>query len=193
MTAKGQTLVLANAMDDESTTSVITVDGVIIGETTEVSLRIFEPESHSYELYLHMGKALGNYNRRMQWVIGDWINLVEDIFPDRYSQACEATGLSKQTVMNRASICRKIPENRRRDGVPFSVHAEVAYLEPKEREHWLDKAKTEGWDRDELRAHKPRVKELGPGTARDGSLGLSGSPTDTPGPVHTCPECGHEW
>lgn len=181
---KGQTIVLANAMDEESTSSVITVDGVIIGETTETSLRIYEPEAHSYELYEHMGRALGNYNRRMQWVIGDWINLVEDIYPDRYSQAIEATGLAKSTLMNRASICRQIPENRRRNGVPFSVHAEVAYLEPREREQWLDKARKEGWDRDELRAHKPkkRQREL-----------------PQPEPVlneistHTCPNCGHEF
>lgn len=167
-------------MDGEATTSVITVDGVIIGETTEVSLRIYEPESHSYELYEHMGRALGNYNRRMQWVVGDWINLVEDIYPDRYSQAIEATGLSKQTLMNRASICRRIPENRRRNGVPFSVHAEVAYLEPHDREEWLDKAAKKGWDRDELRAHKPRKRELPPAE-----------------PVleehSTCPNCGHEF
>lgn len=177
-------------MDEESTSSVITVDGVIIGETTEVSLKIYDPESHSYELYEHMGRALGNYNRRMQWVIGDWLNLVEKIFPDRYSQAMEATGLAKQTLINRASICERIPVSRRRQGVPFSVHAEVAYLEPREREHWLNEAKRNGWDRDELRAHKPskRAKEVGPGPES-----ATAEPADSPGARHTCPECGHSW
>jgi hypothetical protein len=178
-------------MDAEATTSVITVDGEIIGETTEVSLKIYEPERHSYELYEHMGRALGNYNRRMQWVVGDWINLVEDIYPDRYSQAVEATGLSRQTLMNRASICRRIPENRRRAGVPFSVHAEVAYLEPRERESWLDQATKNGWERDELRARRRAAKEVGVG--QDAVTSSAETAGELVRPLHTCPECGHSW
>lgn len=198
MSKKGQSLVLATAMDEESTTSLIALDGEVIGETSEVGLKIYKPDTHSYELYEKMGRLLGNANRRMQWVVGDWINLVEDVYPDRYSQATEVTGLNKQTLINRASICRRIPEKRRRQGLPFSMHADLAYIDPQEREHWLNEAHKNGWNRDELRDHRAAAKaakEVGPvgETAVTSTASVAEKGELVPGPLHTCPNCGHEF
>jgi hypothetical protein len=118
----------------------------------------------------NIGRLIGTNIRRSQWQLGDWLIAVEDVYPDRYSQAAEATRLSPHTLENKASICRKIPLEARRPGVPFSVHAEVAYLEPEERDRWLDRAQENDWTRDELREHI-RPKEL----PRAGA---------------TCPTCG---
>lgn len=151
-------LVLATAIDADGTTSALMQGRRQLGETTETALILYDPASIPYELYVDIGTLLGNVNRRCQWLIGDWLVLVEDIFPDRYSQAAEATRLSPTTLANRASVCRKIPSERRRAGVPFGVHAEVAYMTPAEQKRWLDKAEKSDWSRSDLRANmKPEV------------------------------------
>ena len=167
----GKSLVLATALEDGRTTSALMHGGKKIGETSETGLVLYHPERFSFEEYEEMGRLIGSENRRLQWVVGDWILLVEGVYPDRYEQAALATRLSPHTIANRASVCRKIPVEERRAGVPFGVHAEVAYLEPAARRRWLDRAEREDWTRAELREHM-KPKELPPaGTT-------------------TCPTCG---
>lgn len=69
---------------------------------------------------------------------------------DRLSQATDATGLSEKTLKNIRSV-GAIDPSRRRDGVEFSVHAEVAGLPPEEQSHWLERAEAEGWGQRDLR------------------------------------------
>lgn len=189
--------VLSTAIDKQGdghvTTSALMKGRRKIGETSEVGLTIYEPLKHSFEDYLEIGRLLGNQNRRLQWVIGDWLNLVEDIFPDRYSQAIEVTGLSYGTLMNRASICRHIPEAGRKQGVGFSIHADVAYLKPKEREKWLSRVVKNDWTREILREHK-RAEEGESSVVDPDVTGNATRAEVVPGdPVpgsRTCPHCG---
>lgn len=186
-------LVLATAIDGDDSTSTIVQGRKPLGEITLTGLRLHDPENVPYEDYLEMGKLFGIANRQIQWVVGDWLNLVRDIYPDRYSQAMEVTGLAKQTLINRASICDRIPYERRRDGLHFSVHAEVAYLPPKEREKWLNLAWKNDWDRDTLREHRRAARELESGPVGDSAVSSSAATNGElePGP-RTCPTCGQE-
>jgi hypothetical protein len=76
-------------------------------------------------------------------------------FGERMAQAVENTGLAPQTLMNYASVARRVPPERRRQSLPYSYHAVVAPLEPADQERWLTDAEAEGWTRREL-AHAVR-------------------------------------
>lgn len=112
----------------------------------------------SYDLFEGIGAWLGTVRRSGQWWTGDWINHGERNYGERMAQAAEATGLSPQSLLNVASICRRIPPAVRRPNVPFHVHAEVASLTPAEQDRWLKHTEEHGWSReklrDELRASK---------------------------------------
>jgi hypothetical protein len=81
-----------------------------------------------------------------------------------------------KTLQNYRSVAKRIPPNRRRDGLSFGVHETVAYLDPAEREHWLDLAEQNDWRRDDLRDAR-HAKELESG--------------ENSGP-RRCPYCGRE-
>jgi hypothetical protein len=118
---------------------------------TETSLVIADPD-FPFEDYTQLGILLAAWHRSSCWWIGDWILHGEGTYGEKCAQATEATKLSPGTLMNYASVCRRVPRSRRRIGLPFSVHAEVASLEPVEQKEWLAIA-----ERDDLRQAELRV------------------------------------
>lgn len=117
---------------------------------TATSLQLTDPDL-PWEDYAKLGGFLGQMNRACSWWIGDLILYGEQFFGHRYAQIEDEIGLAPQTIMNRVSVAKHIPPNRRRASLPFGVHAEVAYLEPSERDRWLDRAELGGWTRAKLR------------------------------------------
>lgn len=122
-----------------------------LGAATSVSLDL--PADMTYERYEALGLALGRAHRTVAWMIGDWLNFGELVHGDKYAQAAEQINMAPQTLLNYASVSRKIPRERRRPELPFSVHALVAPLEPTEQMFWLDKAIENDWKREDLREH----------------------------------------
>lgn len=167
------------------------------GALTETALMLTDP-SMSYDRFEALGHFLGKVNRSCAFWIGDWLNFGEQIYGEKVAQAAEATGLAAQTLANRMSVCRHIPPERRRASLAFGVHAEVAYLEPRERDLWLDRAEREQWTRAKLRGEMRAVREVesdGP----VGDLAVSGTAViggflGEPEPDHpiTCPNCGYD-
>jgi len=108
-------------------------------------------EQPSYEEWDWMGKQLQIVQQCSGWWIGDWLLGGEALFGDKYLQAIHLTGNALQTLRNKQWVCRKIPPARRREGLSFTMHAEVAGLSDDEQEYWLDMAEKEGWGCKELR------------------------------------------
>jgi len=121
------------------------------GAITPTSFDLSDPDL-PFESYEMLGAYLGRMNRSCSWWIGDWLVFGEGAYGEKFAQAAVATGLSEQTLLNRASICRNIPREIRRARLPFSVHAEVASLPLREQRRWLDKAERGNWTREELRS-----------------------------------------
>ena len=94
---------------------------------------------------------LGETKRRSSWYVGDLLIYSENAFGEAYAQIAAATGLAEQTLLNLRYVCAHVPPERRVAGLPFSVHAEVAKLGPKEQKQWLQRALKGGWSRAELR------------------------------------------
>lgn len=135
-----------------------------------------------YDTTEAVARALGEIDRyyrqgseRASWWVGDFLIYAEKAHGDLFAQIAEATKLAPQTLLNRMSICRAIPPSQRREGVNFSVHAEVAYLATSERAELLRAAADEGLTRDEIRARKKGAKELPPAVEHE-----------------RCPTCGQE-
>lgn len=105
----------------------------------------------SYESLENLCSFLGTLNRGCEWWTGDLLLQIEMRYGEKVAQAAEATGLAPQTIMNRISVCKHVPRQRRKNGLSFSVHAEVAYREPDEQVEWLEKAAANRWTRAQLR------------------------------------------
>lgn len=129
--------------------SILEANGVSV---TETSLTITDPSAISYEEAEALCAFLGKLDSGCKWWIGDLLNIMEGSYGEKVYQAAEALKLSPQTVMNRMSICTRIPRSRRRPGLSFSIHAEVAALSPEAQTFWLEKAERNQWRRDEIRS-----------------------------------------
>ena len=130
------------------------------------------------------GRRLGALSRGAGWWIGDWLQYGNARFGERYERAAHITGYDVQTLMNMAYVASRFEAGRRREGLSFSHHAELAALDPEAQDHWLERAEGERLSvrclRDELRRHRRRLEALERAVAA------------TPAPArHTvCPDCG---
>ena len=109
------------------------------------------PPDISYDQCEALAMMFGQLHRTSAWLLGDLMNHVERVYGETVGQLAEATGLSPGTIHNYTSVCAHIPRSRRRAALPFSTHAEVAYLEPAEQEEWLKKAAEHNWTKSQLR------------------------------------------
>jgi hypothetical protein len=88
------------------------------------------------------------------WWIGDWLTFGDQHYPDHYPRAVAQTALDCQTLRNYAWVARAFPPARRRAGLSFQHHMEVAALTPSEQDYCLDLAGRWGWSRNELRRQR---------------------------------------
>lgn len=91
-----------------------------------------------------------------------WLVNYGEIFGEAASQVLEASGYAHKTLTNFAYVERHVPVENRREGVPFSHHAEVAPLTPDEQVKYLDKCQDEQITREELRGQIEAAKAGGP-------------------------------
>jgi len=75
----------------------------------------------------------------MNWWIGDWLRYGNAQFGERYRLAARLTGYDEQTLMNYVYVAAHVEPSRRRLGVSWSHHAEIAKLPATEQPAWLDR------------------------------------------------------
>lgn len=127
---------------------------------TETSLKLSNPRELTWEQYQRLGQFLGTLGQAYCWWVGDLLLYGEDLFGEEYAQIEASLPHSLHTLENYRSVAKRIPPNRRRTGLSFGCHETVAYLEPQDRERWLDKAEEQGWKREGLREAIRDAKEL---------------------------------
>lgn len=120
--------------------------------------------------FAELGEALRTFERTLAFVIGDWINALEDRYGEEASQVIDASGWSLNTIRTYAWTAKKVPpENRRIDeGLTYAHHQAVGALEPAEQRHWLTLALGNGddagpWPVSRLRAAIFRGSDLAAG------------------------------
>jgi len=87
-----------------------------------------------------LGKALKEVEKSIQWVLGDWLKYGVSNYPDKYSQALEATDYEYGTLRNAKYVASSIELSCRHDNLSFEHHYQVASLKPDDQKIWLDKA-----------------------------------------------------
>lgn len=118
------------------------------------------PDGLSYDEWLAKGQAYQAMAQSAMFWLGDYLAYGEDRFSERYAQAVAALGLSPHTAQNAVWVARKIPRSRRREGLSFGHHAELAGLPEPEQEEWFERIEDGGWTRADLRREMGRAKAL---------------------------------
>ena len=119
-----------------------------------------------------LASFFGQLNHSSRWWIGDLLLQTELRWSEYVAHVAAATNLSPHTIENIISVANRVPPSRRREGVAFSIHAEVTKLSPNEQRHWLKVAADEGLSKAEFRA---RLR-----------------PELPPARTMMCPHCGEE-
>ena len=109
------------------------------------------PRQLPYEKWLGIGRQLAAVTTTSAWCLGDWLAYGENAYSGRYRDAIEQTALDYQTLRNYAWVAKRFPLSRRRDGLSFAHHAEVAGLPEHEQDFWLRKAEDLSLSRNKLR------------------------------------------
>ncbi|MET9608869.1 LmbU family transcriptional regulator [Streptomyces sp. NPDC006512] len=110
------------------------------------------PQNLPERSWERIGTDLRELVNSSAWWLADWLIYGEATYGwRRYKEAIERTGLDYQTLRNYAWVARRFEHSRRRDGLSFAHHAEVARLAPPEQDYWLRKAEQQKWSRNELR------------------------------------------
>lgn len=110
------------------------------------------PANLSERSWERIGTSLRELVNSSAWWLADWLIYGETTYGwRRYKEAIERTGLDYQTLRNYAWVGRRFDHHRRRSGLSFAHHAEVARLAPPEQDYWLRKAEQQNWSRNELR------------------------------------------
>jgi hypothetical protein len=156
--------------------------------------------------WARQGRWLGALGRGSGWWLGDWIRYGTARYGDRYRPAAQVTGYDVQSLMNMAYVAGRFQVARRRDGLSFSHHAELASLTAEEQDLWLDRAQAGALSvrslRSELRQARQRATARGrvPASLRESDAAArvqasGGREPATTGsdPDVVCPECGHRF
>lgn len=117
--------------------------------TTRTSLQM--PELMAYDEWERAGRQLADVLDSSSWWLGDWLVYGKDHYIDRYQRGIRAVGLSYQTLRNYAWVARRFPCPRRRAGLSFQHHAELASMPAEEQDRWLERAEQQQWTTKQLR------------------------------------------
>ena len=132
-----------------------------------------------FDAWVAVGRRITGISNACAWCLGDWLVYGEHAFPERYKTALAATSLDYQTLRNYAWVARRFEMSRRRDGVSFQHHAEVAALPVADQDLWLLRAKRSQWSRNELRRRLSAERRPRRETSSEGAVMLSVEVTKT--------------
>jgi site-specific DNA-methyltransferase (adenine-specific) len=104
-----------------------------------------------FEVWSGFVARLMETEKRTLWYLGDLANFGERRYGEMYSQALETTEYAYQTLRDAAWVAGRIELSRRRDNLGFSIHKEVAALDPADADELLDRYVAEGWTQKRLR------------------------------------------
>ncbi len=133
----------------EADGGMLTADERRYVTATETGLMI--REDTPFDVWAGLVGRLVEAEKRVHWYLADLINFGERRYGEMYAQALDATTWSYQTLRDVTWVGRRIESSRRRDNVGFSIHKEVAALEPADADELLDRYEQEGWSQKALR------------------------------------------
>lgn len=104
------------------------------------------------------GLGIGRGVRAYAWAAGDWLLYGERVFPDRYAQAMDATGLSLGYLRNLVSLCSRVPRHIRNPNLSIRHHQAITSFDEEWQKTLLDTAEAMDLDSDTFRELVAGVK-----------------------------------
>lgn len=115
------------------------------------------PANLSFEDWEGTGRVLARIEKACMWWIGDWWRYGDHAYGERAAQVLDSDTFAFQTWANAGWVAGSVETSRRREGLKFGHHAEVAADEPADQDYWLDQAEEHEWTVRELRrARRPQ-------------------------------------
>lgn len=115
----------------------------------------------SFDQWVEMGVKLVQTTQNIMWWLGDWWNFGERKYGEAASQAISME-IPYSTFSKASYVARKVDVDRRVPELSWSIHCEVAQLDPDDQDLFLAKARDNGHTvarvREDVKRHK--VKEL---------------------------------
>jgi hypothetical protein len=142
---------------------------------------------------VQQGRWLGAIGRASAWWIGDWIRYGTARYGDKYSAASHLTGYDVQSLMNMAYVSNRFDVSRRRPGLSFSHHAELAGLAPEDQELWLDRIEAGGLSVRALRAELRHARRRSAARLAAGHPPAEHDERRETGEIVMCPHCGSHF
>ena len=105
----------------------------------------------TYEQLEAVGGLLGRMHQSLRFAIGDYLRMMEERFPEKFSQGAEVLGISEEGMREYLRVSEKVPRSIRREKLSWSHHRAVAALEPPEQKEWLERAENEQLSHHQLR------------------------------------------
>ena len=117
-----------------------------------------------------VGGLLGRMHQSLRFAIGDYLLLLENMYPEKFSQGAEVLGISEEGLREYLRVSEKVPRSIRREKLSWSHHRAVAALskvnkdgkiesDVRSQREWLERAETEKLShhqlRDALRVDEP--------------------------------------
>ncbi len=126
----------------------------------------------TFDQWEEVGKFIRKAEGAVHFWIGDWLNYGEKVYGEKYTQAIDQTGFDYQTIANDKYIAKSVEFSRRRENVPFGIHAEIAAFNPVEQEKLLQQAVDTKMTISQLRKekHKLLLEDKRPLTTIDANL-----------------------
>lgn len=98
---------------------------------TQVGM-VFQSEL-PFEEWEQIGKKFGEATKRFSWALGDWLvygskNYKKRISAETYAEAEKSTGVDKASLVALATVCRRIPMEKRIPHLSFEHHQAVASI-----------------------------------------------------------------
>ncbi len=111
------------------------------------------PAPADREAWIAAGLALAQGRSEASWEFADWLAAGHAAWGrEAMREAAEATGATAGKISHYLKTATGYPPLRRRNGLTFSHHMEVARLPEADADRVLDRAEAERWSRNETRA-----------------------------------------
>jgi hypothetical protein len=177
------------------------------GAPSELSHVMWRPRGDlEFAQWEQQGRWLGTVGRGCGWWIGDWLRYGNARYGQKYRAAAAITGYDVQSLMNMAYVASRVDPSRRREGLSFSHHAELAALAPQEQERWLDRIEEHGLSvhvlrralrpqeaarSGSVRVGEPSSSQQVPSPPRDTLAQATGESGKAVANGSVCPNCGY--
>ncbi len=111
-----------------------------------------------------LGQFIRLTNQACQFWWGDWLNMGEESFGEKASQALEPTGWDVDTLQVYSWVCKKVPAESRITGVTFSHYQLLAKYPLEFQQEWAQRVVSENMS---VRGLRYALKELKEPTKQD--------------------------